>query len=453
MAVSVNQGYVRSFNLSETLDEVLTIDNLGSGSISTDLKIFAANTKNISRIVYKPGLDNFSVTETGGTTLFTFDLLSCYGNGDPIKVKVGRTINNITYDYSNDELTLIFDQVHGLTNNDIGETIRIIDSYFDGLGTLFFNEKDFKIKAIASTTSVVLGDVGWSALFEDSPGTYDPTADLPIGQNPRYSFAICESFSLPIPLSYSQQYYVVLTNGINQFKISTSYVRGQLVTPIKLTESVNNPLIFERNNSSTQQNLVNLSVPEIFDTDTDGGFGGIYFNSVLDRGFNENFEYLENILDSTNYFRLKKYVRSINNVFAENPIKLEGNLRTIDPDNFNSGTEEIFAKTSPGIFILDPNSTREEIIKLRSFSDNTSPWELNTGNQTLEYSAASISDPTQQEMSIGNMILKGDPISLDNIQGIVVEVNNRTLSQKFKYKLPVIINGEEYNLLLADSIT
>jgi hypothetical protein len=452
MAVSVNQGYVRSFNLSETPDEVLTIDNLGGGSISTDLKVFAANTKNVSRIIYKPGLDNFSVTETGGTTLFTFDLLSCYGNGDPIKVKIGRTINNIEYNYANDELELTFNQVHSLTNNDIGETIRIIDSYFDGLGTLFFNEKDFKIKSIASTTSVVLGDVGWSALFEDSPGTYDPTADLPIGQDVRYPFAITTSFSLPTPLAYDQQYYVVLTNGINKFKIATSYTRGQLVNPILLTESVDHPLIFERSNAVTQQNLINLSVPEIFDTDVDGGADGIYFNGVLGRGFNDNFDYLENILDSANYFRLKKYARSINNVFAENPIKLEGNLRTIDPDNFNSGTEEIFAETSPGVFILDPNSTREQIIKLRSFSDNTSPWELNTGNQTLEYSAASITNAAQQEMSIGNMILKGDPISLDNIQGVVVEVNNYTPSQKFTHKLPVIINGEEYNVLLTDSI-
>lgn len=452
MAVSVNQGYVRSFNLSETPDEVLTIDNLGGGSISTDLKIFAANTKNISRIVYKPGLDNFSVTETEGATLFTFDLLSCYGNGDPIKVKIGRTISNITYNYLNDELTLIFDQVHGLTNNDIGETIRIIDSYFDGLGTLFFNEKDFKIKAIASTTSVVLGDVGWSALFEESPGTYDPTADLPIGQDARYPFAITTSFSLPTPLAYDQQYYVVLTNGINKFKIATSYTRGQLVNPILLTESVDYPLIFERSNAVTQQNLVNLSLPEIFDAETSDPFGGIYFNDVLNRGFNANFDYLENILDSANYFRLKKYARSINNVFAENPIKLEGNLRTIDLDNFNSGTEEIFAETSPGVFILDPNSTKEQITKLRSFSDNTSPWELNSGSGTLEYSAASITNAAQQEMSIGNMVLKGDPISLDNIQGVVVEVNNYTPSQKFTHKLPVIINGEEYNVLLTDSV-
>lgn len=454
MAVSVNQGYVRSFNLSETPDEVLTIDNLGGGSISTDLKVFAANTKNVSRIIYKPGQSNFSVTVTGGTTLFSFDLLSCYGNGDPIKIKAGKTISDIVYNYINDDLTVTFNSPHGLTNNDLDNTLTIFDSYFDGLGTTFFNNKQFKLKSIPSTTSVTLRDIGWSALFEDEPGSYDPAADLPIGQDSRYPFAITSAFPLPAPLAYDQQYYVVLTNGINKFKVATSYIRGQLVNPILLIDTVDNPLVFERSNVATQENLVNLVVPEIFDTGDDNSAGGIYFNDVLGRGFNDNFNYLENILDSANYFRFKKYSRSINNVFAENPIKLEGNLRTIDPDNFNSGTEEIFAETSPGIFIIDPNSDKENIAnKLRSFSDNTSPWELNSVTSTLEYSATAISDPTKQEMSIGNMIMKGDPISLDNIQGVVVESNNRTPSQKFTHKLPVIINGEEYNLLLADSVS
>lgn len=450
MAVSVNQGYVRSFSLSETVDESLTINNLAGGSISTDLKVFAGNTKNISRIVYKPGLNNFSVAETEGTTLFSFDLLSCYTNGDPIKIKVGKTISNITYNYSQDEATITFDSVHGLTNNNIGNTIKIIDSYFDGLGTLFFNEKNFPIKSIASTTSVVLRNIGWATLFQEDPGTYDPTADLPIGITERYPFAMCDSFSLPNPLSYSQSYYIVLSNAINSFKIATTYEKGLLPNPILLTESVSDPLIFERSNEVTQENILNLVIPEFSDNTDDGQ---IYFNNVLGRDFNENFEFLESSLDASNYFRVKKYTTSQNNIFEVNPIKLEGSLKTFDPDNFNSGTEEIFAETSPGIFILDPNSTTDNVIKLRSFSDNTSPWELNTGNQTLEYSAASITNASQQEMSIGNMVLKGDPISLDNIQGVVVEVNNYTPSQKFTHKLPVIINGEEYNVLLTDSIT
>ena len=56
MAVSINQGYVRSFNLSETIDEVKSINNLAGGSISNDLSAFAGNTKNTSKVVYTPTL-------------------------------------------------------------------------------------------------------------------------------------------------------------------------------------------------------------------------------------------------------------------------------------------------------------------------------------------------------------------------------------------------------------
>lgn len=457
---SVNQGYVTSFNLSETIDETLTINNLGGGSISDDLSIFAGNTKNTSKIVYKPNTPNFSITETAGTTLFKFDLLSCYGNGDPIKIKIGKIIADITYDYAFDELTVVFDGNHDLTSDAVGNFLTINNSYFDGPGTTFFNEKQFRIASIPTTSSITILNTGYIDVFEDEPGTFDPSANLAIGQTSRYVYATTTSFNLPAPLSYTDQYYTVLTNGIDQFKIATYYGRGQLIAPIQVTGNVNGPLIFERSNAVTQQNLVNLARPDFEDTFTNNAQNiEIYYNGVLDRSFNDNFDYLESILDSSNFFRLKKYRRSQSNTFDENPIKLEGNLRTLDPDNYNSGTEEIFAETSPGIFIIDPESSADNVIKLRSFSDNTSPWEYN-GVDTLEYSAQSLVSTTTtqgqalagQTMSIGNMILKGDPIAIENLQGVVATSSPNTFTpiQKFTHKLPVLINGEEYNVLLTN---
>jgi len=171
----------------------------------------------------------------------------------------------------------------------------------------------------------------------------------------------------------------------------------------------------------------------------------------LSNTINQNFSSLELSLDAANYFRFKKYARSINNIFEVNPIKLEGSLKSFDPDNFNNGTADIFTLNSPGVFIINPSSTKTNIEKLRSFSDNTSPWELNSATNTLEYSAAAISNPANQEMSIGNMILKGNPISVNHIQNIQTEFGNVSPSQKFTHKLPVIINGEEYNLLLSST--
>lgn len=455
---SLNQGYVTSFNLSETLDEILTINNLGGGSISQDLSIFSGNTRNFSRIVFKPNTTGFSVTDTGGSTLFQFDLLSCYGNGDPIKIKAGKLIDDMTYDFESDELTIQFSSDHNFSNEAVGNDITIVNSYFDGPGTLYFNERKLKIKSIQTSDTITITNTGYLGIYEKEPGVYDPDANLNIGEDSRYVYAITDSLPLPTPLSYTDQYYVVLSNGINSFRISTSYRRGQLIVPLQITETINDPLIFERSNAVTQKNLSNLVRPN-FQDNSDGQIS-IYNDGVLSRSFNENFDYLESVLDSSNFFRLKKYRRSVSNTFDENPIKLEGNMRTLDPDNANAGTEEIFAETSPGIFIIDPDSSLDNIVKLRSFSDNTSPWEYD-GISTLEYSAQSLVSLTTtqaqalagQTMSIGNMILKGDPVTIENLQGVITESSLLKPIDKFTHKLPVLINGEEYNILLTNLIS
>lgn len=461
MAVSVNLGYVASFNLSETIDEVLTVNNLGGGSISDDLSVFSGNTKNVSRIIYKPGVTNFSITDTGISTKFKFDLISCYGNGDPIVIKSGKTINTITYDISDDSITIVFDTAHNLQANDVGSEIQIFNSYFNGPGTIFFNERVYRISDIVNTTSIKISNTGYSDVYTDLPGTFSKTIDLPIGASERYTYATTEAFDLPSPLLYGTEYYVAFSNAIDSFQITEFFRRGLLITSIRITDPITNPLIFERKNIVTQRNLLNLVRPDF--QDDRSGVESIYYNGVLSRNFNQNFDYLESTLDGANFFRIKKYNRSLSNTFDENPIKIEGDLKTLDPDNANTGTEEIFSETSPGIFIIDPSSTKDNIVKLRSFSDNTSPWELN-GN-VLEYSAQSLvtqnGSVTQsqalagQTMSIGNLILKGgvNPIAIDNLQNIVTESGNLKPTQKFTHKLPVLINGEEYNILLTNLIS
>lgn len=461
---SANQGYVTAFNLSETLDEVLTINNLGGGSISEDLAVFAGNTTAISRIVYKPGEPGFSTVNSPIATRFSFDLLSVYGNGDPISIQAGKTISDMSHDFATDILTITFDNPHGLITPDIGAKITIVDSYFDGPATIFFNEKKFKIASIPDTTSITITNTGYLDVYEDPAGLYDPNANLALGQSTRYAYAITESFPLPAPLAYNTEYFISFSNGVGSFEVTEFFRRGLLVESILLTDPVNDPLIFVRKNAVTKTNLLNLIVPDF--QDDRGTFvvgDAIYSNSVLSRNFNENFEYLENTLDSANFFRRKKYRRSASNTFDENPIKLEGIMGTLDPDPANSGTEDLFAETSPGIFIIDPDSTETNVIKLRSFSDNTSPWEFD-GVDTLEFSAESLvsTSVTQaqalagQTMSIGNMVLagpvNGDAISMASLQNVQVETGSFTPSQRFTHKLPVLINGEEYNILLTNLI-
>ena len=484
MAISVNQGHVRSLNLSESPNDSLLLDNLATGTISEDISIFSNNTKNFSAIVWKPSTNNFTITETGNplTTLFKFDLLSCYGNGDTLKVRSAKIVTNIAYVASasnsgTEILRVTFNSNHNISGADVGKPIKLYDTFFS-VGTTFFNNKSFIIDSIHSATAVDVRNIGWEILNTDVdgnvtlPGTFSNTN--------RYPYATCDVFQLPsytIPssqnpnqvkqLSYSETYKVVLTNGINEFKIASSYTRGQLVYPFKLQSTVvNDPLVFERNNQVIQENLLNLAKPDFIDEDLQNE--NIYFNDVLDRSIGQNFTELESSLDSANYFRIKKYSTVIDNTFTENPLKLEGSLSSFDPDRAVgqskntvdiipnvSDTVFLFYSNTSGVFIASPDSTPSNIIKLRSFSDNTSPWEENSG--VLEFSAGAIginssnqSELEDQEMSIGNLILEVN--NSDNqalLQVSTTQITNAaTTAGSFTHKLPVLINGEEYNLLL-----
>jgi len=562
MAVSINQGYVRRFNLSETTDGVKTFNNLAGGSISTDLSIFSGNTKNTSTIVYKalePGFSIRNVSTDAGvvvSTAFIFDSISTYGNGDLVNIVAGRKIVDIVYENATDGIIIEFDIEHGIIDTEITatSTLKIFDSSFES-GNNYFNNRTFKINSVVDTKKLKVIDTGYKVEF---PSSSDSNVAIPLGDFDAgvYSYCLSDLISLPLPLIRSQDYFVAFSNNVNEFKLTTLYSRSILVIPEALAvdnQTLNYPLAFVRKNVVTQENLFNLIKPTFEDDETNEP---IYGFNILGSTFTENFDRLESILDSGNFFKSKKYSRSFNNTFAENPIKLEGTLRTIDPDQFVAGTEELFADTSPGVFIVDPNSTVDNVEKLRSFSDNSSPWDLVSGK--LEYSAASLvtSQITQQEAlnnqtaSIGNLII-GDPatpriitravdsspssnqiiLSGDPGEGVRhlrvgdtvtnaaipagttitdIDVENNTITisnnitgtisgnveielvsiviegikdlfrsgsapepppvgtgstgrytlldgsgfvNKFEYKLPVIINGEEYNILLATTET
>ena len=105
------------------------------------------------------------------------------------------------------------------------------------------------------------------------------------------------------------------------------------------------------------------------------------------------------------------------------------------------------------MFILDPGSDIDNPIRLRAFSDNTQPWELRSDNTTLEY--AVLNNAADQKISIGNLALKGTTskptIALNNIQGVTAATGAPSTANKFTHKLPVLIDGFEYNILLTDS--
>lgn len=471
---SLNQGFVRSFNLDETIDAFKAINNLAKGSITSDLVIFANNSENITRLIFDRNAPTNTIVTQGDGSVFTqSNKIGTFGNGDPVKIKTIVKINDAIYNVANDTLFLILEEPHEINfpTPDTIVYIKMQDTYFDGPGTTTLNDKTFAVKSAGgSSNQLILFDVGLKDANGNnlSPGTFAPN----FNNVQRYPYI--ESISLPLPivtgqqLTYDEIYYIVFSNAVNRFRVGRNFSRITLIDQINFG-TLNKNIVFERINQCTQENLKNLSQPEFEDDDFTYGTG------VLGNSFGENFSALESYLDNANFFRIKKYLTSSNNVFSENELSFEGNLLTSDPDSFNSTQLSLSDSSSPGVFILDKDlSTVSNIIKTRAYSDNTQPWQLATvsGAQTLEYEVLrnKITGVRQslstQEMQIGNLILADSSVGSLEIGTSTAPFGGVTILPtpltnpisyadaakiRFTHKIQTLINGEIYSICLSQT--
>lgn len=457
---SLNQGFVRSFNLDETIDSFKAINNLAGGSITADLVIFANNSENATKLIFDRNSVNNQIIQTSvsgadGTIFIQSDKIGTFGNGDPVFIKSIVKIIGAIYNQVTDTLFLTLEEPHNINFGGGEVRITLEDTYFDGPATNTLNGKSFLAQSGGGSNQILLFDIGFEEVT-GGVGTFAPN----FNNIQRYPYI--QSFSIPLPvvvgtpLAYDEKYFIVFSNAVNEFRIGRNFSRTSLIDQIDFG-TLNKNIVFERINECTQENLLNLSVPEFEDDDFTLG------NFVLNRTFGENFTLLESYLDNANFFRIKKYLSSSNNVFSEPELSFEGNLITSDPDAFNSLPTDLTNSTSPGIFILDKDlSTTSNIVKTRAYSDNTQPWEFALGT-TLEYEVlrdkitGTRQSLTTQEMQIGNLILAdksaSEMIELDGVQGVVTISPTVPVSDpsklKFTHKIPVLINGEVYSICLS----
>ena len=113
----LNQGFVRSLNLDDIEDAILSINNLAGGTITEDLVVFANNDKNSTRLLFKrPIIDsNNSVVTDGDGSVFTqADKIGTFGNGDRVYVRSLINITNIERDgqpwASNDQIRVTLEK-------------------------------------------------------------------------------------------------------------------------------------------------------------------------------------------------------------------------------------------------------------------------------------------------------------------------------------------------------
>jgi hypothetical protein len=416
----LNQGYVRELNLDETFDGARSLDNLALGSISQDTTVFANNSSNVSTVVWKKDIINYGIENNKS---FVFDTQILYGDGDPINIIPCVIIENATW--NNNRLTLTFSKPHTL----IGDSfIKIERTRFDVGGGNVNNV--YSIDAILSSTSIRI-------IYPEDPGNYIVSDK---------GYITSDRLQLPAPLSKNIRYFVSSSNAINKFDITLEYRKRLISESVVVTENITTDLLFVRTNTVTVENLLNLTLPSIEDDE--------YSYIGQGRAFEENFVIVENQLDGANFLRTKKFRRNANNTF-ESEVSLEGHLKIIDPDSFNNSTFNLspeFNLKTPGVFIVNPISTLDNVLKIRAFSDNSNPWQSNTSTGDLESltNQINIGDLkfTSQNVSTGGNGTTegtGSP-TLNGIQDIISSPN--TTNFAFTHKLPVEINGEIYYFLI-----
>jgi len=213
-------------------------------------------------------------------------------------------------------------------------------------------------------------------------------------------------------------YFVTNSNVETQFKLSfTNSVVG--VSTVIVNSVSPTDFNFIRKDPVLKENIVSFIEPDIQDDED--------FGSYLNSSINGVFDSTQANQENANYFVTKKY-KGTEDTTVSQDIKFEGTLNLFDPGNFNTSSAVLTDPKSPGIFIGNT----------RAFSTDNNPWVVD--GDTLR------TDST--EVSIGELEIQGDV----EITGLSADFNSgsEVSATAFDKKIPVVINGETYYLLLQN---
>ena len=242
------------------------------------------------------------------------------------------------------------------------------------------------------------------------------TNDDPIKFNTSVSFGATT-------FNTTDTFFICNSNGENKFKLSTTPSTSDTgINTISITGTASTNIFnFTRSDVVTKENILNLIDPRSLQ---DNNFGTIRDNLSIISAFDTVQENVEN----SKFFISRKYKGNADTT-ADRDIKVEGVVNVNDPVRFNDSVADLSDAKSPGVFI---NSTR-------AFSSDNNPWdELGSADGTGTLSTDSL-EVSVAELSLVNSISIGG-----------TSTNSETSSNvtSFTHKLPVVINGETYSLLL-----
>ena len=414
MAIS-NQGYRRDLNLQETTNDTVALDNLAGAGTADDISYLQNNLRNTSNV-------GFNKIDSNGFFSFAEDRLI---SASAISTEGDGTNTVITVTLTNPYLLKFGDlvQLEGITENTSLNAQYSVTSVSPNLTTITFVKSGLNY----TNTGLSLSGVSFS-LKSQNIFTYTDEDVVNLSENVTIG---------GVNLTENTNYYVVESDGISKFKLSTT-LGGSAITIAGNSTANPDNFQFKRKDDVHQQQVINYIPPEVQDTEDFGYPSDI--NSTIDA--------TQSNIESAEYFTLKKY-RSDQSITTPDSIKFEGSINLHDPDNYNQTgslvtNQGVTGAPAPGIYIGDT----------RAFSSDNNPWVESTADSG---NADSKLTTESEEVSIGelafldgnnSMVITGIDNDVSTVSGVV--------ASSFTHKIPIQVqdgsgNKESYYLLVSTS--
>ena len=413
MAIS-NQGYRRDLNLQETTNDTVSLDNLAGAGTADDISYLQNNLRNTSNV-------GFNKIDSNGFFSFATDRLI---SASAISTEGDGTNTTITVTLTNSYLLKFGDlvELEGITENTSLNAQYSVNAVSPDLKTITFVKSGLNYTNSGLSLSGVSFKLKVQNIFVfTDEDVVNLTENVTIGG---------------VSLTENTNYYVIESDGISKFKLSTT-LGGSAITIAGNSTANPDNFQFKRKDDVHQQQVINYIPPEVQDTED--------FNYPSD--INGTIDTTQGNIESAEYFTVKKY-RSDQSITTPDSIKFEGSINLHDPDNYNQTgslvtNQGVTGAPAPGIYIGDT----------RAFSSDNNPWVESAGTGSVNGKLTTESE----EVSIGelafldgnnSMVITGIDNDVSTVSGVV--------ASSFTHKIPIQVqdgsgNKESYYLLVSTS--
>jgi hypothetical protein len=219
-------------------------------------------------------------------------------------------------------------------------------------------------------------------------------------------------------LTSNTEYFICNSNTETQFKLSTTPSTIGINTIIPNNVSVFPiQITFIRKDAVTQDNIINFIQPQIQDTEFFSYLSGSSINDTFNRLLSQN--------ETAKFFIERKYRKDEDRTTSKD-LNYEGTVSISDPVNLNINSTGLSNAKSPGVYIGDT----------RAFSSDNNPWSEDIPTSALLTNSTEVSIA---ELNFADNI---------TISGIAATSATSVLATTFTHKLPAVINGETYYILM-----